>query len=233
MGLLGCLCAHIRVCAALQRLHRHPTARQSRTVPENTIQMSTLPQTTSSLQRYIKRVFHLRISWLACLIQSAVYSRLDQILSSRHSEDAGRAGGGLNVWHVGVHSGLRHPTRLRCAVCSVTSGVSNWMWPLDCSPPGSSVHGILQARILEWVAMLSSRGSSRPRNQTHISGISCIAGGFFTHWITWEACPTRLRVVKGRRAICSYAAAPTSNVSWTLPAKTKREKKNASFLSWA
>ena len=38
--------------------------------------------------------------------------------------------------------------------------------PMDCSPPGSSVHGILQARILEWVAMLSSRGSSWPRDWT-------------------------------------------------------------------
>ena len=43
--------------------------------------------------------------------------------------------------------------------------------PMDCSPPGSSVHGILQARILEWVAISSSRGSSRPRNQTHVSCI--------------------------------------------------------------
>ena len=45
---------------------------------------------------------------------------------------------------------------------------------MDCSPPGSSVHRILQARILEWVAMLSSRGSSPPRDQTHVSYISCI-----------------------------------------------------------
>ena len=51
---------------------------------------------------------------------------------------------------------------------------------MDHSPPGSSVHGILQARILEWVAMPSSRGSSQPRNQTHVSCVSCIAGGFFT-----------------------------------------------------
>ena len=48
--------------------------------------------------------------------------------------------------------------------------------PVDCSPPGSLVHGILQARILEWVAMPSSRGSSW-RNWTHVS---CIAGRFFT-----------------------------------------------------
>ena len=46
--------------------------------------------------------------------------------------------------------------------------------PMDCSPPGSSVHGVLQARILEWIAMPSSKGSSRPRDQTGISYISCI-----------------------------------------------------------
>ena len=45
--------------------------------------------------------------------------------------------------------------------------------PMDWSSPGSSVHGILQVRILEWVAMPSSRGSSRPRDQTHVSYVSC------------------------------------------------------------
>ena len=49
--------------------------------------------------------------------------------------------------------------------------------PMDCSPPGSSVHGILQARTLEWVAIPFSRGSSQPRDQTHFS---CIAGRIFT-----------------------------------------------------
>ena len=57
---------------------------------------------------------------------------------------------------------------------------------MDCSPPGSSVHGILQARILEWVAMPSSRGSSQSRDRTQVSRI---AGGFFTIWITREALP--------------------------------------------
>ena len=46
--------------------------------------------------------------------------------------------------------------------------------PRDCGPQGSSVHGILQARILEWVAMPSSRGSSRPRDRTHVSCISWV-----------------------------------------------------------
>jgi len=49
--------------------------------------------------------------------------------------------------------------------------------PMDCSLPVSSVHGISQPRILEWVAMPSSRGSSRPRDRTRIS---CIGGRFFT-----------------------------------------------------
>ena len=44
--------------------------------------------------------------------------------------------------------------------------------PMDCSPSASSVHGILQARILEWVAMPSSMGSSPPRDQTHVSYVS-------------------------------------------------------------
>ena len=48
--------------------------------------------------------------------------------------------------------------------------------PMDCSPPGSSVHGILQARVLESVAVPFSRGSSQPRNQTQVSGIA----GVFT-----------------------------------------------------
>ena len=50
---------------------------------------------------------------------------------------------------------------------------------MDYSPPGSSVHGILQARILEWVATLSSRGSSQPRDQSHVSFVSLtLTGGF-------------------------------------------------------
>ena len=59
------------------------------------------------------------------------------------------------------------------------------LWdPRDYSPPCSSVHGILQARVLEWVAISSSRGSFWPRGQTWVS---CIAGRFFIVWATREA----------------------------------------------
>ena len=59
--------------------------------------------------------------------------------------------------------------------------------PVDFSPPGSSVHEILQAGILEWVAISFSRGSSWPRDQTHLS---CIACRSFTVWATREALQT-------------------------------------------
>ena len=54
---------------------------------------------------------------------------------------------------------------------------------MDCSPPGSSLHGILQARRLEWVTIPFSRRSSQPRDQTQVSHI---AGGFFTVWASRE-----------------------------------------------
>ena len=54
---------------------------------------------------------------------------------------------------------------------------------MDGSPPGSSVHGILQARILDWVAISSFKGSSQHRDWTQVSHI---AGGFFTIWATGE-----------------------------------------------
>ena len=56
--------------------------------------------------------------------------------------------------------------------------------PMDCSPLGYSVHGILQARILEWVSIPFSSGSSQPRDHTWVP---CIAGRFFTIWTTREA----------------------------------------------
>ena len=56
--------------------------------------------------------------------------------------------------------------------------------PVDCNLPGTSEHGILQARILEWVAMPSSRGSSQSRDRTQVS---YIAGRFFTVWATRKA----------------------------------------------
>ena len=57
---------------------------------------------------------------------------------------------------------------------------------MDCSPPGSSVCGIFQAKILGWVVISSSKGSYWPRNWTSIFCVSCIAGRFFTFWAIRE-----------------------------------------------
>ena len=77
--------------------------------------------------------------------------------------------------HAGMNNLLLH-------MCSVASVVSDSL-----QPPASSVHGILQARILEGVAMPSFRASSPHRYRIWVSCLSCIASGFFTHWTTWEA----------------------------------------------
>ena len=55
--------------------------------------------------------------------------------------------------------------------------------PMDYSSPGSSVQGTLQARILEWVAILFSRGSCQPRDPTHVSYVFCIG-----RWILYQWC---------------------------------------------
>ena len=64
-----------------------------------------------------------------------------------------------------------------CCACLVTQSRPTLCNSMDCSPPGSSVHGILQARILEWVANPFSRESSQLRDQTRVS---CIAGRYCT-----------------------------------------------------
>ena len=57
--------------------------------------------------------------------------------------------------------------------------------PMDCSPPGSSVHCIFQAKLLDWVAISFSRASSQPRDLTCVCGISCIDWQILYHCATW------------------------------------------------
>ena len=66
-------------------------------------------------------------------------------------------------------------------VCLVAQSCPTLCDPVDCSLPGPSEHGILQVRKLEWVAIPSSRGSSQPRDQTHVSCISHIGRWVLYH----------------------------------------------------
>ena len=92
-------------------------------------------------------------------------------------------------WYpVGGHQEYsQHPTMHRtekCHCCSVTRSCPTLWNPRNCSPLGSSVHGISQARILEWVAISFSRGSSWSRDQTHVS---CIGRQVVYPWVASEA----------------------------------------------
>ena len=75
------------------------------------------------------------------------------------------------------------PWRGIAALCSLAQSCPT-LWPHGLYPASSSVHGILQARMLEWAAMPSSRGSSQPRDQTQVS---CLAGDSFTVWTPRKA----------------------------------------------
>ena len=114
---------------------------------------------------------------------------------------------------LGFRSALIHPCCLPATSCSPLSlpghpqtlhmAGRDFQWsqgkvtqscPTLCDPMDHTVHGILQARILEWVAVPFSRGSSQPRDQTQVS---CIAGRFFTSWATRKRLP-------GTVKMCSY-----------------------------
>ena len=98
----------------------------------------------------------------------------------------------LMIWSSHTNSGLSTSRSLHIrenqvsgfVVALVAKLCPTLCHPMNCSTPGSSVHGILQARILEWVAVPFSKGSSQPRNWT---GVSCIASRFFTNWAIREA----------------------------------------------
>ena len=80
---------------------------------------------------------------------------------------------------------LFSPFQCSC-VCSVALSCPGLCNPIDCSPPGSSVHGVSHAKILGQVAISSSRGSSQPRDRICVS---CIDRWTLYHWATWEALP--------------------------------------------
>ena len=72
-----------------------------------------------------------------------------------------------------------------CWLCVCSSCLTLWDL-MDYSPPGSSVHGIFLARILEWISIFFSRESSQPRDQTHFPGVSCIARRILYCWTSGE-----------------------------------------------
>ena len=86
----------------------------------------------------------------------------------------------------GNHWSWKSKVKLLSRVKSQVTQSCPTLWdPMDCSLPGSSLHGILQVGVLEWVAIAFSRGSSQPRDWTRVS---CIPGRRFNLWATGEVC---------------------------------------------
>ena len=75
--------------------------------------------------------------------------------------------------------------RGKTSMCSVAQSGPTLCDPIGCSLPGSSVHGILQARILEWLAISSSRGSSRPKDRTWVN-INCSRHMFLSYFFFFK-----------------------------------------------
>ena len=78
-----------------------------------------------------------------------------------------------------------------CCCCLIAKSCPTLSNPMDCSPPGSCVHGISQTRTQEWVAISFSKGSSRPKDQTWVS---CIGRWIHYHWATGEALEKNLKL---------------------------------------
>ena len=113
--------------------------------------------------------------WLALIPAETMFSSFyinPRIVSLLKNYFTGERG--MNRWST---ENLKGNGTLLCVRAQLFQLCPTLWYPTDCSSPGSSVHGILQARILGWVAMPSSRWSSWPRYWTHVS---CIAGRFFT-----------------------------------------------------
>ena len=103
--------------------------------------------------------------------------------------------------------------------------------PMHCSLPGSHVQGILQTRILEWVALPSSRRSSGPRDQTCVSSVSCIGRRVLTTSATWEA-PVFLQIYLNKLLACFFSICNMEEGSVTFQLSESNSIQWQSSESW-
>ena len=101
---------------------------------------------------------------------------------------------------------------------------------MDCSSPGTSVHGISLARTLKWIAMLSSRGSSWPRDQTQVSWDSCTASGLFTAEPSGKPKITYTSIKKKKKSLEETAKKKKRNwLSWLERFKKPHDLQSGSW----
>ena len=118
------------------------------------------------------------------LNSSVVYILFVYLVWQHKQEAQGRCGRDLPAAFFSINLGLLSKANLPSAIKGIGDCGEFWEFSTELSClPSSSVHGILQARILVWAAIAFSRGSSQPRDLTQVA---CIAGRFFTFWATRE-----------------------------------------------
>ena len=136
--------------------------------------------------------------WKQCTERSSYWPKVTQLLSSRTGFKCKQAGWLQHLCSSPLYFTADTVTRtFHCCCCcySVAKSCLTLVTPWTvCSPPGSSVHGILQARKLEWVATPFSRGSSGPKDQIRVS---CTGRWIIDQWATWEAQNFPLHLGKG------------------------------------
>ena len=128
-------------------------------------------------------------------ISSVVFDPRLKVVAACHKIESAPSWSGSNATLTPrVYQGSRQPLALALGIhwciillCSGTQSCLTLWGPVDCSPPGSSTHGILWARRVEQVAISYSRGSSWPRDRPSTLVFPALAGGFLTPGTTWEA----------------------------------------------
>ena len=129
----------------------------------------------------------------------------------------------------------RLPAGNRGCACSVAKACLTLCFSVDCSPPGSSVCGIIHTRILKWVAILSSRRSSRFRDRICISYSSCIGRQILYHWATWEVqqrlCNWVIWSELSEGTVCKSLSRCRETKKGQLPASRNRQGGQVLWLS--
>ena len=120
---------------------------------------------------------------------------------------------------------MKHKCSLRFKICVCAQSCPTLCGLMDCSLQGSPVHGIFQARILEWVAIFSSRGSFQPRDRTLVSLVSYIGRWILYHCTPWEALRFKIHYAFFNDLICLLK-------TWCVKTWPKKLAKGVSLLFW-
>ena len=129
---------------------------------------------------------------------------------------------------------MRSSTRAYQCVCSVVQSSSTLSNTLGCSPQGSSDHGMILERTLGWVAISCSRGSSWPKNRTHVSWVSRIGRWSLYQWATQEGCQSNvsLKILVNHRKSLRWWRHGWYQYHWEVTRLTLRDKPILEFNSF-